>query len=62
MVDWSAVEDGFIIRRNMMDFEVWIRCQLFGAPPLITALENYLKTIELTIAGEGKNEKEDKKQ
>jgi len=46
MLDWLAVEDGFVIEKRMMDFEVWLRCQLFGAPALITALENYIKTIE----------------
>lgn len=43
MLDWFAVEDGFVIEKWMTDWEVWLRCQLFGAPALITALENFIK-------------------
>lgn len=41
---WSAVEDGIVIRAKMTDDEVWARCQAFGGPALIEALEDFINT------------------
>jgi len=39
---WSAIQDGYVIQPRMTDDEVWARCQAFGGPALIEALENFI--------------------
>ena len=43
MVNWQAVQDGNVITRRMTDFDVWIQCEIFGAPVLIEALKFWLE-------------------
>ena len=49
MVDWQAVQDGNVITARMTDFDVWIRCQVFGAPALIEAIESWLEETEKSV-------------
>lgn len=44
---WTAVQDGSVITEKMTEDQVWSRCQLFGAPPLVEALEQFIEFGEL---------------
>ena len=49
MVNWLAVEDGYVIEKKISDQEVYLRCETFGAPALIEALEIFIKQIGITL-------------
>lgn len=44
---WTAYQDGNVITSKMSDNDVYSRCQVFGAPTLIEALEDFLGWIGL---------------
>ena len=46
---WTAIEDGYVVTAKMTENEVWSRCQLFGAPRLAEAIENYFASIGIDL-------------
>ena len=46
---WTAIEDGYVVYEKMSDEELWSRCQLFGAPRLVEAIENWFASIGLDV-------------
>ena len=55
-MNWLTGQDGYVITAKMSDQEVWLRCQLFGAPRLAEAIEIWLEIIERTIEGKNENQ------
>jgi hypothetical protein len=45
MLDWSALEDGVVITSKMVDWQVWNRCNAFGTPALVYALERLIEDL-----------------
>lgn len=43
MLDWLAIEDGYVVTARMADWQVWKISQLFGCPALSYALEHFTK-------------------
>lgn len=45
MLDWAAVEDGYVVTSKMSSQQVWKRCDVFGTPALVYALERLIEDI-----------------
>jgi hypothetical protein len=43
---WLTWQDGYVISAKLNDWDVWLRCQTFGAPAARLAIDNWIKNIE----------------
>ena len=45
MLDWQAVQDGYVITSKLSDWQVWKRSQVFGGSVLAEALEVFIDNV-----------------